>query len=423
MSIFLDNDEIMRVCSRILRIENIPAEIDKESVILDGDHQYTQKMIMHFHVRNGHQGIETIINDLRRKFWIPKLRTSVKKVIRSCQYCRRRMAKSAQPIMAQLPQERLLKYEKPFSATGLDFFGPYTVKIGRRVEKRYGVLFTCLTVRAIHVEIAHSLSTDSCIMAIRRFLSRRGAVKVIWSDSGTNIRGASRELLEAFDELEINTVVDELTNRGIHFKRIPPLSPFMGGSWERMIGCFKRTLNAILRDRHPTDEVLQTVFSEAEYIVNSRPLTHVSENPQDLVSICPNDILLGKSSEIMTPGLFTGQDLITKKQWRISQYLADLFWRRWLKEYLPTLINRTKWNKNEPNIQMGEIVVINENNVPRGMWPMGVIEKVYKGEDGVVRVADVRTAQGIFKRPARKLHRLNDSIDERRVNTRGTMLE
>ncbi|KAG5876403.1 hypothetical protein JTB14_024286 [Gonioctena quinquepunctata] len=125
---------------------------------------------------------------------------------------------------------------------------------------------------------------------------------------------------------------------------------------------------------------------------------------------------MGKSSELITPGLFTGRDPISRRQWRISQYLADLFWRRWLEEYLPTLIRRTRWNEIDSNIEISEIVVINEINVSRGMWPMRVIEKLYKGQDGVVRMADVSTSQGISKRPAREIHRQNISIDERKDN-------
>lgn len=255
--------------------------------------------------------------------------------------------------------------------------------------------------------------TDSCIMAIRRFLSRRGDVKTMWSDNATNLRGASRELLEALRDLNEMKLKNEMTNNGITWQFIPPAAPHMGGCWERMIGCFKRTIETILRDRHPTDEVLQTVFAESEYIVNSRPLTYTSSECGELSSISPNDILTYQSVRVPKPGVFDKNDEILRKQWRVSQYLADLFWQRYVKWYIPTLHARKKWTADEENITEGEVVQIGDKNFYRANWPIGVVTRVYYGPDQRVRVAEVKTPSRVYRRPVVKLYRLNIRADNK----------
>ncbi|CAG7729101.1 unnamed protein product, partial [Allacma fusca] len=156
---------------------------------------------------------------------------------------------------------------------------------GRRREKRYGVLFTCLTVRAVHIELADNLSTASTINALRRFIGRRGSPDDIFSDNGTNFKGASRELREAFGNLDQKKIVETATAKGINWHFIPPASPHMGGCWERLVRSVKVALEESLRDRVPREEVLTTLLVEAEALVNSRPLTYVSVDPDDPESL------------------------------------------------------------------------------------------------------------------------------------------
>ncbi|GBP13229.1 hypothetical protein EVAR_65810_1 [Eumeta japonica] len=127
--------------------------------------------------------------------------------------------------MATLPAARLASFERPFTYVGIDFFGPLYVIVGRRREKRWGVLFTCLTVRAIHIEVAHSLDTSSCIMCIQNFISRRGSPKEIYTDNGTNFKSVERELREEKQALDINKVIRK--NDEIRWKFNPPAAPHM----------------------------------------------------------------------------------------------------------------------------------------------------------------------------------------------------
>ena len=172
---------------------------------------------------------------MRQQFWIPRGKSFTRKIIHDCLYCNRRRAKPEIPVMASLPRERLAFSEPPFTNTGVDYFGPMNVKKGRVTEKRWGCLFTCLTTRAVHLELAGDLSTDSFIMALRRFRGRRGNPKTMRSDNGTNFVGANRELSDALKSLSQERITRELAQEGITWYFNPPSSPHMGGILESMV--------------------------------------------------------------------------------------------------------------------------------------------------------------------------------------------
>jgi hypothetical protein len=411
LSPYRDDDGVLRIAGRIERADDV-AVCTRNPVILDGKHRYVELMIQHFHRKLNHQGVETVICKLRERFWIIKCRAAVKRQFANCLRCKKQKAKPAQPQMGQLPAERFAYHQKPFTNTGVDFFGPFFVTVGRRSEKRYGVLFTCLSIRAVHLEIAHDLSTNSCIMAIRRMVSRRGAVRKMFSDNGTNLRGADRELREAVQQLDNNKFREGLVAESIDWHFIPPASPHMGGAWERMIGTVKRALLAVMTHQRLNDEILLTVFAEVENIINNRPLTHVSDDPTDQLSLTPNHFLLGSPDSASTPGVFVGDDTNWRRRWRVAQHLTDQFWKKWLREYVPTLINRSKWHKTERNLAVGDLAVIDDPALPRNLWPLGVVERVLPGTDGVVRTVDIRTARGILRRPAVKVYPFDRVGDE-----------
>ncbi|XP_033229607.1 uncharacterized protein LOC117181146 [Belonocnema kinseyi] len=302
--------------------------VSGDKIIIDGKHPVTQLLVMYYHRQAGHHGTERVVNDLRQRLYIPRIRTAVKKAWRDCLLCQHRRSMPAVPRMAPLPTPRVQSRVRPFTDTGVDYFGPIYVMIGRRREKRYGVLFTCLTVRAVHLEIAASLTTDSMIMAFRRMIARRGHPLRMYSDNGTNLRGASEELKRAVQELDKNEILRQMSKFQIQWNFIPPATPHMGGCWERLVKSVKKALESTLREQAPRKEVLQTLFAEAEYSVNSRPLTHVSDDPEDLTSLSPNDFLMltpGKTQESHGPpgDFFNGNNL--RRQWRISQHFADQF--------------------------------------------------------------------------------------------------
>lgn len=311
-------------------------------IILPKQHKFTSLLVGWYHVFNLHQGKQATLASIRSKFWIPNAPILLKKISRECMTCRIRKASPQNPEMGLLPPERLENNVYPFQYVGVDYMGPIFVTVGRRHEKRWVALFTCLTVRAVHVEIVHSLTTNSMIMALNRFCSIRGSPKKIFSDNGTNFVGAEAELRVFVQNLEDEKIEDTLTVRDIEWSFIPPGAPHMGGCWERYVRSIKSAISVILKEQFPKEEVLLTALYEAANVVNNRPLTNVSDDPKDLNPITPNDILMLRTNNTMYETEFNIREINPKKLWQKSQWLADQFWKRWVTEYRPTLVTRSK---------------------------------------------------------------------------------
>ena len=149
---------------------------------------------------------------MQEHYTILKLRSSLRSIKAHCLRCREFQAVTMQPIMSDLPKERLAYQSPPFTNTGVDYFGPFYVTVRRTTEKRWGFLFTCLTTRAVHVEIVTSMDTSFCVMGVERFASRRGTPAMIWSDNGTNFIGAEKELRESIEKWNVvNMQLSSLT--------------------------------------------------------------------------------------------------------------------------------------------------------------------------------------------------------------------
>lgn len=336
-------------------------------------------------------------------FWITKANAAVRKMIGNCSFCRRHNGRAVEQKMADLPKARILPDLPPFTNTGVDYFGPVEVRRGRSTCKRYGVIFTCMASRAVHLEVAVSLGTDACINALRRFISRRGQVEHLTSDNGTNFIGANRELKEALKALDQDRIQGVMAQIGIHWSFNPPAGSHHGGVWERMIRLVRRVLSSVLHQQMLDDDGLHTVFCEVEAILNDRPITKLSEDANDLEPLTPNHILLLKGKPALPPGVFEQHDLYVKRRWRQVQYISDLFWKRWIREYLPLLQERQKWNKKKRSLTPGDIVAIMDSSAPRGSWPLGKILEVFPDKQGLVRSVRLQTKANIIERPVTKL--------------------
>ncbi len=334
---FEDENNQLRVGGRL---SNAPIPFEaKHPVILPNDHHVTQLIISHYHLRLGHAGPERVLADIRQRFWIIKGRIVINRALKSCLQCRKLRAKPQSQQMADLPGSRVTPGEPPFTRVGIDYFGPFLVKKARSELKRYGCLFTCLTTRAIHLEVAHTLDTDSFINALQRFIARRGPPTEIRSDNGTNFVGGLRELRKAISEWNQPKISDYLLQNNVKWIFNPPAASHMGGVWERQIRTVRSILNTVLLQQALDDEGLTTLFvvlsllSMVDQSLNSQ-MTHqiLYHSPQ--IIYC-----YSVQGPTLPPGAFVKQDLY-RRRWRQVQYLADVFWCRWLKEYLPALQQR-----------------------------------------------------------------------------------
>ena len=279
------NEGLLRVGGR-LRNASVTCE-RKHPIILPYKHRVTDLIVRQYREALGHMGQECVLSSLRETFWIIKGRSAVRRVLRRCVDCQRRNARPGEQFMADLPEDRLIPEKPPFSFVGVDYFGPLEVKQGRSRVKRNRFLFTCLTTRAIHIEIAHSLGTDSMVNALRRFISIRGCPERIRSDQGTNLIRSDKELKEAIEGWNQQKVNSFCNQKGIEWIFNPPTASHMGGVWERMIRSVRQILRAMLKEQIVSDEVLSTVMAEVVNILNSRPLSRNSDSPQDEQPITP----------------------------------------------------------------------------------------------------------------------------------------
>ena len=268
----------------------------KYPIILDARHPFVKLFLEHTHVKHYHQGVEYLRSIVQEHYTVLKLRSSLRFIKAHCLSCREFQAVTMQPIISDLPKERLAYQSPPFTNTGVDYFGPFYVTIRRTTGKRWGFLFTCLTTRAVHVEIVTSMDTSSCVMGVERFVSRRGTPAMIWSDNGTNFIGAEKELRESIEKWNVVNIAAELAHKGIKSRFNPPSAPHQGGIWERLVRSFKRVLYTVLGTRRLKDEVLHTIFCLMENALSSRPLTPVIADPCDLNALTPNHFLLGEHS-------------------------------------------------------------------------------------------------------------------------------
>lgn len=252
--------------------------------------------------------------------------------------------------------------------------------------------------------MAYSLTTSSCCIVVRNFITRRGTPRQFFSDNGTNLRATEKELRESLSQVDFTGLEAEFTSPYTKWTFIPPASPHMGGAWERMVRSIKTVMYQIVTPTtRLTDEKLHNLFLEVEQIVNSRPLTYLALDTADQEALTPNHFLLGSSSGLKPVGDFEIADKFARASWRHSQYLAEMFWKRWVAEVLPSLTRRTNWFEKAKPIEVGNVVVIIDPNSPRYSWPKGVVVSTIPGKDGQVRSAIVRTTQGQYHRPATKL--------------------
>ncbi|XP_065092105.1 uncharacterized protein LOC135712935 [Ochlerotatus camptorhynchus] len=397
----IDENGLLRMEGRTGSAEFLPFDL-RFPIILPKDHAVTWKIVQHYHEQFGHGYRETVKNELRQRFVIPQVGSVVAMVGKACIQCRVAKSRPRCPRMAALPVQRVTPYVRPFCFVGVDYFGPITVSTGRRSEKRWIVLFTCLVVRAVHLEVAHSLTTQSCLMAIKRFTSYRGPPLEVFSDNGTNFKGASKELMENVRSINVDCAA-EVTSARIKWNFNPPASSHMGGVWERLVRSTKQVLEAINDGKRLTDEILVTAIAEAEDIINSRPLTYVAHESDNFEALSPNHFLRGVAPNEPRYNVAPVNSAVAlRDSYQRSQEIADEMWKRWIKEYVPSINQRTKWFGEAKNLKKGDLVYVVDGD-KRKCWVRGIVEEPIVAGDGRVRQAWIRTNSGMLKRATAKL--------------------
>ncbi|UYV74075.1 hypothetical protein LAZ67_11002039 [Cordylochernes scorpioides] len=345
-------------------------------VLLNGTHPLIEQMICDSHAENCQAGVQFLMNKLQEKYWIVKVRQTIKKIVRRCVTCRRF---SAKPVVVE---------DAPLPATRV------------HNAKTWVVLFTCAVYRCVHLELVISLRTRDFLMALERFIERRGRPSTIFSDNGTNFVGANN----FFKQIDWERVSNDGKVKRIEWKFIPPTAAWWGGWWERLIRSLKDILKRMLGTSTLTYQQLMTLLCHAEAVMNGTPMTYVSDDSNDLVTISPS-MFLQEQTDVEFPECQNIGSNPTTQKLRYLNKLREELKSRFRKEYLSLLIHRNRRIYN-PKLQAGDAVLVGLDNKKRNFWPLAVIEEILFGRDGVNRLVKVKTAVGTFLRPIQKIYPL-----------------
>lgn len=402
-------DGILRVGGRLTNAKDLSFE-QKHPVLLPKHDHFTELVVDHFHRKNLHTGPHLLLSLLRQKYWILSARSLVRQRVLKCNHCFRFKPRSCVPLMADLPAPRV-NQAKAFLHAGVDYGGPYFITLSRhrgvKAQKAYICLFICLATHAVHLELVSSLSTEAFLAALKRFLARRGPCVKIYSDCGTNFVGAKGVLDEvkkfASSKPFNDAVYEELTQQFVQWKFNPPSAPHFGGIWEANMKCVKTHLTKVIGEQILSYEEFLTVLTQVEALLNSRPLCWLSSDPSEPVALTPAHFLTLMPLNSFPTKDFADTPMNRLSRWELLDKIVQSFWKRWRVEYLHSLQSRQKWNSPKFPVKPGLLVVVCNDNTPSFQWPLGVIQDIFPGKDGVVRVATVKTKGGVFKRPVVKL--------------------
>jgi hypothetical protein len=388
LSPYLDERGFLRVKGRLQKSDLSYDE--KHPLILPKGH--CAKLLVRFqHILLKHAGVSTLIATLRNSLWICGLRQICKTVVYECVPCQRLMAKPCNQPAAPLPEDRVTK-SPPFSVTGIDYAGPVFCSDFPK-GKFYIVLFTCGVVRAIHLELASSLTSHEFVLAFRRFASRRAVPKVVYSDNAKTFPGSQKELQNTYGHLAPK------------WKFIVPRSPWWGGWWERLVRSVKGAIKKTVGKGSITKVELETLLSEIEFIINSRPLTFIGDDVTINRPLTPNHFLLGG---VPSYGqlLEDPESMSLLEAYQGRQDRLNVFWRIWAKDYLRNLPCVVPQFVDRGFLKVGSIVVIREDNIPRLRWLLGRVVEVYPGKDGKIRSVKLHTPKADLVRSIQRLHKL-----------------
>ena len=392
---FLDENLILRAGGRIANSESVPYTY-KFPAILPRNDVHVNSLINYVHQKNLHPTINHTFHLLRTQYHIIGGRATVNQVLRRCIACQKVDKRPTSQREGELPYHRV-NYVKPFLACGIDVLGPFGVRHGGRgTAKRWVLLSTCMATRAISLLPLRDMTTPTLINALIKLHNQFPGIEVIYSDNGSNFKGASREIRDAVKAWNKNQIDEALMSKGITWNFNPPNAPHTGGVWERLVRSAKRHLKFILETDNLDLDTFETALSQVAAILNDRPLTYASSDINDMRVLSPSNFLYPyqithSSSSILPPIPASGDRL--RGSWRDVRRLATTFKDRWTDEYLKTLLPMTKWAQSSINIYEGQLVLMIDENEKRKNWRIARVDKILSSDHNHVRRVIVTTAE------------------------------
>lgn len=318
--------------------------------MLPKNHRLVELIIRQEHERNLHSGAKTTIYAIRQRFWSLSIGSTVNSILKKCITCFKCKPAESVVKMGDLLTTRINPSE-PFSNCGVDYTGPLMIKERKhrnlKIIKSYVCICVCFATKAAHIELVSDMTSEAFCGALKRFVARRGKPEKIYSDNGTNFVGAFREINEIYElfqnEQFKNKLNDFCLESRISWQFIPPNAPHYGGLWESSVKSAKVHLYWVVRNAHLTFEEITTLLCEIEAILNSRPITPLSNDPCDISCLTPGHFLIGKPLNSIAQPSLTNLNENKLSRWQYVEQLSQHFWKRWSLEYMNTLQQRNKW--------------------------------------------------------------------------------
>ena len=405
---YLDQDQLLRVGGRLSN--SSLAHFQQHPIIVSSKDELVIKYVTHLHSALCHCGPSHLLCHAGIKLHIIGARKLTRKVCSQCITCRRKTPTPQTPLMGQLPSPRVTP-TVAFSHTGIDFAGPFCIKMGyvrRPVKlKAYVCVFICLTYKAIHLELVSDLTTAAFKACLARFVSRRNKPQHLYTDNGSNFIGAKADILELQTFLKNQTTDNDirhylLANHQITWHNIPPRAPHFGGLWEGAVKSMKKHLHRIAGSTPLTFEEMTTILCQIEACLNSRPIMPITSHNQDgLQALTSGHFLVCGQPSSLQSDPRVSDELHLLRKWNLCKAISQ-FWKRWTTEYLHTLQSKTKWQHQKPNLQVDDVVIVKPDSHFHCHWPIARIIATHPGMDKIVRVVTLTTASGTYKRPVAK---------------------
>ena len=403
-----DSEGMIVVGTRMSRYNPLSQDAEYQA-LLPTKNRITQMLMKEAHEHN-HGGRDSTLAKFREKYWVAHGDKVAKAAKDACQLCKLRDAHYAKQIMGQLPEARL-KQAPPFNISMLDMMGPYGVR--GEVQKRtsgkcYYIIMTDLGSHATHVEVAFGYDTESFLMAFSRFSNLRGCPAKVYSDPGSQLIGADRELQSAWKEVDKGSIIKDGAKNGIEWIFGPADSPWHQGAVESFVKIAKRSLKFVVHGQRLSASEHLAIAYEVANLMNERPMGTMVAPDSEVNILTPNCLLLGRASARNPGGWLPGVGNMNARLQLVSA-VADAFWKEWRKLYAPTLIRQSKWHKAYRNFKVDDVVLVSDNNELRGEYRIARVVSVNPGIDGQVRKVQV----------AYKNYKSNESIRESRTRWSG----
>ena len=398
LNLFLDSNDLIRSKGRLDKCLKLSPD-QCNPVLLPKFSLYTKLIILDCHKNCKHLGVSSTISNIRKSgYWIPQIRSIVKSVLSKCILCKKMNSlafKYPKPTNYFKPK---VNFVKPFLHTGMDFTGHIFVKLGDSLVKMYLLVFTCLNIRAVHLELVPSMSCKDFLLAFVRFCNSCCIPECIYSDNASSFLLAMGIISKSHVD---NDFTSYLVRNSIRHIKIPLYSAWVGSAWERMIRTIKSSLHKVIGRKHVDYFNLITVLSEIQHAINSRPLTYVDSDNLNIIS--PNSFLKFDTGRRILYGSMSGVELAAPSRaelvstFETMEDMLDKMKDVWYDDYLLSLrenaldLYQETW---ENRVHPGEVVLISSFNKPRTLWQLGKITETITGGDGKIRFAKVLRPDG-----------------------------